>query len=484
MRGRRRLAVALLPVLALVLGACTGSSPGPQRPSTSRPVVSPQPSGVATQPAGTQPLLGAKPDWGRFGDERTYVAALGRGAPTFFELVWCDVEPEKGRQTWSAPDQAVDEAQGAGMTMMLKIRVGACWATGDQQATQARGRKTESFLPADLDAYTTFVTQVVTRYAARGVHVYAVENEPNSASFWGGSVAQLDTLVRLAARTIRRADPSARVSDVGISSTAYGAGIAQRLLDQGQGQAAVEAYDTYYARRFGTRGAQLTRVATVADLKNALGSAQGSRNLDYLELATQLAADKVVDIRQVHFYEGYDSTPVLMDYLHATTPTGVSLQVWEAGQFLRGGGLSAQQRSDEMVKTVADLLGRGASMVVWLPLRINPDGQNPDEPRYGLLDPDGSPRTAGRAFAALARAADGAQVRGVRTARAAGVVLTRDGVSRAFLWAVSGTVAVPAAVGTLAAADGSGGAPSDLDSGSPRQLTSRTSPDALVKALS
>ncbi|GAA1882338.1 hypothetical protein [Lapillicoccus jejuensis] len=491
-RRRRPAAAAALLALALstVLGACTGSSAPSPTPTSSTPAPTAAPTGVVTQAPGRTLALGAKFDWSRVDLARSYVAQLGADVPTFYELTWCDVEPQQGKRDWSAVDTVVQQARSLKVSMMLKLRVGACWATGDQQATKARGRKTESLMPADMTTYRSWVIEAVKRYSAQGVHVYAVENEVNSPSFWGGSIGDLEQLVTAAATAIRAADPQAKVADMGISSTAYGAGIAQRLLDQGQDAQAVKAYNTYYERRFGTRGKQIVEVTSADDLKTALSSDQASRNLEYLQLTTKLLADKVTDLRQVHFYESYQAAPLLMDYLRATTPSGVPVQVWEAGQFLRGGSLTDQERVDQMVKTVAVLLGRGASMVLWLPLVPNPDGRNADEPRYGLLEPDGSVRGTGKAFVAMARASAGATIEGIATKRADGVAFTAGGRTHAFVWATSGSVTLPADAGSVstptatATSGGGGGAGGSLGTTSPQQVTTTQSAGDLVKALS
>jgi hypothetical protein len=62
---------------------------------------------------------------------------------------------------------------------MLKLRVGTCWATGGS-AQYERGSKgkTESLMPADLAAYRAWVRSAVTRYSAKGVNAYAIENGP------------------------------------------------------------------------------------------------------------------------------------------------------------------------------------------------------------------------------------------------------------------------------------------------------------------
>jgi hypothetical protein len=445
------LAVAAVLVAGLVLGACDGTGKGGTAQTSggsvsqgSSPGATQAPTGPDSTPASAtlSAPLGAKYDWSRFDVVSPYLKTLS-GSSTFYELVWCDIEPTDGQQDWKTMDGVVRKAQTVDARLMIKIRVGSCWATeSNPQHVRGAKKKTESFMPKDLDRYRAFVTSVVKRYSAVGVHTYAVENEVNSESFWGSSTSELETLVRAAADSIRAADPSAAVADPGISSTAYGAAIAKRLLDQGKEAEAVKAWNTYYSRRIGTRGDQLQAVNDVAGLRAALASPQSTRNLQYLALAEKLQKEKVVDIRQVHFYESWEAAPAFVDYLSATTPAGMPVEAWEVGQFLKDGNLTEEKRAEELVKTVSVLLGGGIRRVLWLPLVMNPVGRNSAEPRYGLLDPDGSIRSTGAAFEAMAQASAGAKATAIAGKGLMGVALEKNGKTVAYVWSTAGDVKV------------------------------------------
>jgi len=127
---------------------------------------------------------------------------------------------------------------------------------------RGKKRNTASALPDDLNAHRAFIDAAVRRYTALGVHEYAVENEPNAANFWQGTPEQLERLVTVPAAAIRAADPKALVVDPGISSTAYGAAIAKRLVDQGHPEEAVAAYRRSYARRFPVRSTYASSTST------------------------------------------------------------------------------------------------------------------------------------------------------------------------------------------------------------------------------
>lgn len=432
MRTRTRRAatwVAGVAALAVALAGCTDA--GDPDPDLDR---APAPTSVG----GGEPRerlvgspLGAKWDSDRFTEFEPFLQTLG--GPTFTEVVWCDVEPTEGARDWSAVDLFVRRGEQVAETVMLKIRVGQCWATG-QQAQKQRGRKTESGVPADTAAYEQFVTELVTRYAAQGVHRFAVENEVNSESFWAGTTQEYRELVEVASAAIRAADPEALVLDSGLSSVSNGYGIASALLEAGDDDAAIDAWNTYYARRIGTRGRTIPEVTSVQDLRTALGTDQGVRSLEHSALAAELVQEGLVDVRQVHFYEPWQAAPLLLDHLREVTPEGTPLEVWEAGLFVRGQEVSQEQAAAETVQSVSALLAGGAALVVWLPLAFNPDGRNPDEPRTGLLDPDGVLRPGGEAYQELAAAAVDATPVPIASGDVLGVGLEGPDGTTAFVW--------------------------------------------------
>jgi hypothetical protein len=430
----------LAAVAALLCVALTGCSGSPNKDRVATPTLTVTPTPSPSPVAGSSPL-GAKWDWPRAGLYQSYLTQV-TGTRTFYEMVWCDQQAAAGKPVdWTKTDQIVQQSNALGITMMLKIRVGLCWATGGTaQFTRGNKNKTESAMPKDMGQYSAFVASVVQRYSAMGVHEYAIENEINSRSYWAGSPQDYRTLVTAASKAIHQGDPKAEVVDAGMSSTTYGYGIAQSLLTEGKGPEAVQAYLKYYQRRIGTRGDQLPAVTSPDQLRGVMNSDQGKRNLAYLSLMTALATEKIVDVRQVHFYEPWTNVPALLAYLKANTPATTPIEAWEVGQFWKGSDAEDTERSNEIVKTMTLLLGGGLRAAIWLPLAFNPGGRNGDEPRYGLLNADGTERVSGQQVAAMVAASRDATAVPVASHGLTGVAFDHGDSADLFVWA-SGTSA-------------------------------------------
>lgn len=432
-----RLVGVLATVGLLLTGAgCTGSGsaptpePTPSTPSGSPSWASPPVDGSERSP------LGAHWDPSRTELFEAYLSTVP-STYTYYELTWCKVAKSPDAVNWAPVDKAVDFGNRMRIETMLKIRVGSCWATEkDAEIVRGGANKTESNMPKDLSAYTAFVTAVVQRYGPRGVREFAIENEVNSPSYWGGTPAEFATLATAAAAAIRAADPAAKVVDPGLSSTSYGYGIAQALLDSGSPQPAVDAWNTYYERRSGTRGSQLVQVTGVDELRGQLESDQGRRNLTYLSLVADLARRGVVDVRQIHFYEAPQAIPSLMRFLQQSTPGTIPIEAWEAGLFKEGGGdqVESPEQAADMVQSIIGLLAGGAGKVIWLPLAGQEDNRRGEEVRGGLLSPTGEVRRMGRIMTSLVAASTGAEVRQLRTATPSGAGFVRGDESTLVVW--------------------------------------------------
>jgi hypothetical protein len=462
---RRTVAGLAVAATVLITAGCGGSDDAlpPAAPATSPGwATATWDSGTSASPLPSTPpakqsALGAKWNWSLYGQAEPYLHTLSGGS-TYYEVVWCDVESSPGAANWHRIDHAVETAYEAGITTLIKIRVGRCWLT-DGSVQHSRGVKgiTESAMPKDLAAYRQFVTQVVERYSPYGANEFAIENEVNSPGFWDGTPEQYATLVRTAADAIHAADAKAEVVDSGISSAASGYGVVDGFLRAGQVQKAIDVYNLYYERRFGTRGDEITEAHDKSDLEAALAAEPGRRAIDYLAVTNQLVADGVIQVRQVHFYEQWSALPYLLDYLHAHTPKGVPLELWEFGSFQRDSPLTPEQRTSEVVKATAIALGAGVRKIVWLPLIARSDGRVSYQ-LFGLVAESGEPTPAAEAFASLSAASRGARAVPVDGGGVRGVGFEQDGKSTMFVWSTGSPVSVKVGSGSRvspATSDGS-----------------------------
>lgn len=438
------LAAVLLGTAAL--SACTvrDGSPGGRQVSEMEgsTVGDPVP---ASLPAGHH-VLGLKWNWSQPAT-LDYAAGTGSGL-TFAEVEWCSVEPVQGARDWSRTDQIVRDSQQLGHEVMLKLRTGQCWATqppdpGVPDRTEVV-RKTPSTPPVDEAVYRGFVTELVSRYAAMGVHTYAVENEPDVYNFWAGTIAEYEDLVRLVVPVIREADPGARVLDAGLSSTGYGVVLAQRLTEQGDPEAALAAYQGYYARRIEGGASRWPQVDDTTELSRVLATAPATRAVEVLRASARLVDEGVVDAYQLHFYEPTSELQAVLDLVRDSVGTA-DVEAWEVGVAWPGDGYDAVVSAAETVRLVATLLAEGVTRVVYLPLAYTP-GTTPQVFR-GLIDESGQVFPAGESFrllAGLLRAGGDRELHRVDPGTGlTGVVVDRgDQGQVAVLWTTGGEVSL------------------------------------------
>ena len=295
----------------------------------------------------------------------------------------------------------------------------------------------------------------------------------NGDGFWRGTPEQYDALVRLGASTIRAADPSAKILDGGLSSTAWGVVEAKALLDQGRTADALAAYNAYYERRFDRRTERLPP-------RQQRGRAPGGPG--------HAPVDREPGLRRHHVPSGQGRrhrclpAPLLREVDERGRAHGLP-EVEPAGRHadrgLGGRGVLARQHhrreralAGETARLVYLLLGNGAERVIFLPMQSN-TADSGTELRAGLLDANFQPRPGFDAIAHLAEFArqggkDWRTVTGTDGAQA--VVGTAPSGAQALLWSEQAPVAVsglgPEVV--LTSLDGTTGAGGWCDEGRQR----------------
>jgi hypothetical protein len=435
---------------ALTVGLVAACSAGGGDDTTSAPPT-PVPSVVLaepTHPPVTKFPVGVKYARVAFDRYQPWLTEVGGGSGTFYEAVMCDVMPQAGSYDWSELDTVADQAESVGHELMLKVRVGSCWATGGQvgEARGAKG-KTASVTPTDMDAYDEFLRALVERYGARGVTEWAIENEINNTAQWAGTPAEYAALVEHAAGVIREAQPDAVILDSGLSSPTMGTGIVLDLVAQGKDDEALEAYQRYYARRHTSRTRDYPALTSLEELQALVATDKWQYNNEVIETTLGLAEDGVIDRLQTHFYERWDAAPLLMEFLRSRIPADMAIEAWEVGLFDVDEAKSEAALTEEVTKTVSQLLAYGAGRVLWLPLAADPNGSGGEEKRFGLLEPDGTPRPVAGAFAELVRVTNGATLQPLDSEGLLGFVAQQGDTSTVVAWATDGPVEADWAAG-------------------------------------
>ena len=124
-------------------------------------------------------------------------------------FTWNAIEKQRGRYDWRFWDMLVDEAEAAGIQLIPYVAYTPGWAAGNPDQFWKRP-------PTDPKFYADFMYQIASRYRGR-IHAWEIWNEPDITEYWMGSVDQFATLVRMAAASIRHADPAATLVLAGMS---------------------------------------------------------------------------------------------------------------------------------------------------------------------------------------------------------------------------------------------------------------------------
>lgn len=141
---------------------------------------------------------------------------------------WNGIEPNsKGSYNsgyLSDIDYAIGKVRAAGIDVVMPVSDGVpCWASADPSKNCTTKVYNKRYKPANMQDYADFFSFVANRYAAMGVHVYEVWNEPNLEWFWPSGVSPADytNMLRAAYPAIKQGDPQATVMVGGVSQNDY-----------------------------------------------------------------------------------------------------------------------------------------------------------------------------------------------------------------------------------------------------------------------
>ena len=120
---------------------------------------------------------------------------------------WNEIEPERGRQHWDVLQAAIDAAHAHDLRIVLLLDGAPAWAVKPEDAANPLAP------PHDVRDFGRFAEAVAAGYGA-DVDIYQIWDEPNIQPHWGqGWVSPQGyfELLREAANSIRRADPTAQI---------------------------------------------------------------------------------------------------------------------------------------------------------------------------------------------------------------------------------------------------------------------------------
>lgn len=142
---------------------------------------------------------------------------------------WPELEPEKGQWKFSTLDQYVDLAEQHHVDVLLPLVFSPQWASS-RPKEKSQYSPGNAAPPLDMNAWTTYVRTVATRYKGR-IHEYEIWNEPNVPNIFSGTPDQMLELTKEASLVLKEVDPSVTV--VSPSAAYNGLSWLQTFLQKG-----------------------------------------------------------------------------------------------------------------------------------------------------------------------------------------------------------------------------------------------------------
>lgn len=125
------------------------------------------------------------------------------------DVTWKDLQPGPGQWDFRRLDHDVELGRRHGVEMLLPLALTPRWASSRPDEASAYGPG-HAAPPARIADWRHYVETVATRYRGR-IAAYEIWNEPNSQSFFSGSVDEAVELTCAAREVLRRVDPAARL---------------------------------------------------------------------------------------------------------------------------------------------------------------------------------------------------------------------------------------------------------------------------------
>lgn len=140
--------------------------------------------------------------------------AIARTHDSGGSMRWHTLNPSSGVFDWANSDAWVDAMAAQGKDILFLLGFTPNWAAASTPGTGKYDNGTtvtgSNQPPSNMTYWSTFCTQVATRYGGR-IKYYEIWNETNYSSYWAGTAAQLAQMTRLASQAIKAIDATAKI---------------------------------------------------------------------------------------------------------------------------------------------------------------------------------------------------------------------------------------------------------------------------------
>jgi hypothetical protein len=126
------------------------------------------------------------------------------------KVSWRDINPAPAVFDWTILDRRVAQVESWGGRPLLVLGLTPQWAAKDPSAGDPRWGAGSASPPANVDAWSAYVSAVANRYGGR-IGAYEVWNEANLRTFWTGSAKEMAVLTKAARDAIKASVSGATV---------------------------------------------------------------------------------------------------------------------------------------------------------------------------------------------------------------------------------------------------------------------------------
>lgn len=305
-------------------------------------------------------------------------------------IEWRYIEPhKKGVYEFNEPDRLLKMTSQLGLQVVARVDNQPIWARSDK-IFPASGP------PDKVQDYADFLNALARRYKGQ-IHAYEIWNEPNLSREWGGkspSVKDYVALLKAAYEAVKAADPDATVISAGLAPTTASGGVALPDIEFVQGM--YQAGGAKYFDILGVHGAGFKAPPQMSpdDVANNPEYNHGEKGAGRIYCFRH-----VEDVRKVMVANGDAAKRIaVLEFGWTTDPRPNSPYRWHA--------VTEQQQADYLVGAYQwarehwqPWIGLMSAIYIAAPYWTT----NDEEYYWSITLPDGTPRPAYRALAAMAK---------------------------------------------------------------------------------